>query len=119
MADCMDAVRTTDAAVDSRRAIEKMKAQSKKEVDACVEDARSLHIPRSDLGEQLMEGKANAEGFGWTSGRRLRVEANEDRDEDKACSAGADATQPSGMRCSGAASEAGTLCGRNMVTAPQ
>ena len=57
MADWMDAVRTADVAMDSRRAVEQLKAQSRKEVNyAYAEDACSLHIPRSDLGEQFMEG---------------------------------------------------------------
>ena len=108
MADWMDAVRTADVAMDSRRAVEQMKAKSRKEVDACAEDACSLHIPRSDLGEQFMEGNEDADGSGCTSGRRMRVEAN----EDTTCSAGADATRPSGTRCSDAASTAGTaVCG--------
>ena len=115
MADWMDAVWTADVAMDSRRAVEQLKAQSKKEVNACAEDACSLHIPRSDLGEQFMEGKADADGAGWTSGRSMRVEAN----EDAACSAGADATRLSGTRCSDAASKARTLCSCNMVTASQ
>ena len=63
----------------------------------------------------MMEGKANADGSGWTSGWKLRVEAN----ESTACGAGADAMRPSGTRCSDATSEARTLGGCNMVTAPQ